>query len=177
MEDINFDSDKDFETRAKVLKNKMLELDLAKPNLLRGCSEKEIEKLQLDSNVIFPKSYKVFLENFGHGLGGIIMSDIDILYEDIFELTNQLRNEVLIDEGDPILPKNAFVFATRFGEQFMFFDADASSDEPPILYYMENHESFSKVGDSIFDILENEIKRSYQLKVESEERRRKRKHG
>ena len=172
MKDINFDSDKDFETRAIALKNKIIELNLADPNLVRGCSNKEIEKLEQDNKVIFPKSYRVFLENFGHGLGGIIMSDINILYEDIHGLTNQLRNEVLIDEGDPILPENAFVFATRFGEQFMFFDASSSQDEPPILYYMENHESFSKVGNSIFDILEKEIEGWYQLKMESEERRK-----
>ena len=175
MKDISFDSNKDFKTRAENLKNKMLELNLADPNLIKGCCEKEIKKFEQDNNVIFPKSYKVFLENFGHGLGGIILSDIDILYEDIFGLTDRLRNEVLIYEGDPILPKNAFVFATRFGEQFMFFDTSTATDEPPILHYMENHKSFSKVGNSIFDILEKETQLSYRLKMESEERRKKRK--
>lgn len=166
--------DIDFDTRAIALKNKMIELNIAEPNLVSGCSKEEIEKLEQDNNVIFPKSYRVFLEYFGHGLGGTVMSDINILYEDIQGLTDRLRNEVLIYEGDPILPENAFVFATRFEEQFMFFDVSSSQDEPPILYYMENHESFSQVGKSIFDILEKEIEGWYQLKMESEERKRNR---
>ena len=40
-----------------------------------------------------------------------VMNDIDILYDDISGLTNLLRNEVLIDEGDPVLPEKAFVFS------------------------------------------------------------------
>ena len=175
MNNKNNSTENKFETRARLLKDRILKSNVAKPELIKGCSEKEISDLEKKCDVVFPESYKVFLENFGHGLGGIILSDIDILYEDIFGLTDRLRNEVLIYEGDPILPKNAFVFATRFGEQFMFFDTSTATDEPPILHYMENHKSFSKVGNSIFDILEKETQLSYRLKMESEERRKKRK--
>jgi len=163
-----------FELRAKSLKSKMLELNLARPDLIKGCPEKEISELEKKCNVILPKSYKVFLENFGHGLGGRVMNDIDILYNQISGLANLLRNELLIDEGDPCLPEKAFVFASRYEEQFMFFDASGLVEEPPIFYYMENDIAFKKVGNSIFDILDDEAKGSKELKLITEERRKKR---
>ena len=164
MKDINFDSDKDFETRAIALKDQMLKLNLADPNLVRGCSKKEIEKLEQDNNVILPKSYRVFLENFGHGIGGAIMKEIDILYDNIFNLTNVIRNEVLIDEGDPVLPNKAFVFTGRYNEQFMFFNADGLEEDPSVFYYMIDDEEFRKIADSIFDIVEDEVEVALSIK-------------
>lgn len=169
----NFDSARDFHSRAKAIKNTMVELDIANAKLIKGCSQSEIKYLEQKQNVVFPESYKVFLSNFGHGLGGKVMSDIEILYDDISGLTTELRDETLIEEGDPSLPDKAFVFATRLGEQYMFFDANGISKEPPILYYKENDQNFSQVGDSIFDVLEQEIQLSYNLKIKSEELRKK----
>lgn len=173
MKNINFDSNQDFQSRAKAIKNIMLELDIANAELIKGCSQSEIEHLEQKHNVVLPESYKAFLSNFGHGLGGKVMSDIEILYEDISGLTTELRDETLIEEGDPSLPEKAFVFAARLGEQYMFFDANGILKEPPILYYKENDQNFSQVGDSIFDVLEKEIQLSYNLKVKTEELRKK----
>ncbi|MEM8718333.1 MAG: SMI1/KNR4 family protein [Cyanobacteria bacterium P01_G01_bin.39] len=168
MKKINFGSHKDFETRAVNLKKIMIELNIADPNLIKGCNHQEIMQLEQENNVLFPQSYKVFLKHFGHGLGGRVMNDIDILYEDISGLTNLLRDEVLIEDGDPVLPKKAFVFSARYGEQFMFFDTNRVQSEPAIFYYIENAQNFSQVGDSIFDVLEEEIQLAYTLKLKSE---------
>ncbi|MEM8718334.1 MAG: SMI1/KNR4 family protein [Cyanobacteria bacterium P01_G01_bin.39] len=168
MKNINFNSNQDFHSRAKAIKNIMLELNIAKAELIRGCSQSEIENLEQEHNVMFPESYKIFLSYFGHGLGGKVMSDIEILYDDISGLTNELRNETLIEEGDPILPDKAFVFASRLGEQYMFFDASGILKEPPILYYKENAPNFSLAGNSIFDVLEREVQLSYNLKLKLE---------
>ena len=146
-----------FETRAKLLKNRMLKSNIAKPELIKGCSEKEISDLEKKCDVVFPESYKVFLRNFGHGLGGYVMNDIDILYRNIQSLTDLLRNEILIDEGDPVLPEKAFVFSGRYGEQFTFFDGSGLVKEPHIFYYMEYAKNFKKIGNSVFDLFESEI--------------------
>lgn len=90
---------KDIALRVANLKNKMLKLELANPNFIKGCSQEEIVKLQKEYDVIFPHSYKVFLENFGHGLGGKVMNDIDILYDQVFPLTNIARNQILIEKA------------------------------------------------------------------------------
>lgn len=169
MDNQNNSLEKDIALRAVNLKNMMLNLGLANPNLIKGCSKQEITKLERENNVIFPQSYKVFLENFGHGLGGRVMNDVDILYDQVFPLTSIARNEILIEEGDPILPEKAFVFSMRYGEQFMFFDASGLIEEPPIFYYMADDTAFKKVGDSIFDILEGEIDFSEKIKLRSEE--------
>lgn len=154
-----------FETKARLLKDRMLKSNIAKPELIKGSSEKEISDLEKECDVVFPESYKVFLRNFGRGLGGCVMNDIDILYPNIQSLTDLLRNEILIDEGDPVLPEKAFVFSGRYGEQFTFFDASGLIKEPPIFYYIEYAKNFEKVGNSVFDLLESEIEASeYYLK-------------
>ena len=157
MNNKNNSSENKFETRARLLKERMLKSNIAKPELIKGCSEKEISDLEKKCDVVFPESYKVFLRNFGHGLGGYVMGDIDFFYNQIQPLTDLLRNEVLIYEGDPVLPEKAVVIAGRYGEQFMFFDGSGTVKEPPIFYYKENAQNFKKFGDSVFDLLEDEI--------------------
>ena len=158
--------------RAIGLKEKIIKQGMGHPDLIKGCSESEILKLEQEYNVVLPQSYKIFLENFGHGLGGGIMKEIDILYNDIFSLTNVIRNEILIDEGDPVLQDKAFVFTGRYNEQFMFFDASGLEQEPAIMYYMIDEDSFRKIGDSIFDIIEGEVEDSLSIKRYREQNRR-----
>jgi hypothetical protein len=171
MKDKDNCSEKNFIDRAAHLRNCIIQQGLGDPNLIKGCSELEISKLGKEYNVVFPQSYKIFLRNFGHGLGGRIMRECDILYNDIFSLTNIIKNEILIDEGDPCLPETAFVFSGRYNEQFMFFDANGLVEEPAILYYMIDEENFTKIGDSIFDILEREVKSSLEIKLYQERRK------
>ena len=144
-------------SRAIRLKQNILQTGMGQINLVKGCSEEEIHKLEEKYNVVLPISYRIFLENFGNGIGGKVMNDIDFLYDSISSLTDIARNEILVEKGDPILPKQAFVFAMRYGEQFMFFDANGLSEDPPVFYYMENDPEFTKIGDSIFDIFEKAV--------------------
>lgn len=152
MQDINNDSEKNFIDRAIQLKNNIIQQGLGNPELIKGCSESEISKLEQHYKIKLPQSYKIFLRYFGHGLGGGIMKECDILYDDIFSLTNVAKNEILIEEGDPSLPDKAFVFSGRYNEQFMFFDASGLVEEPPVFLYMIDDENFTQIGDSVFDI-------------------------
>jgi hypothetical protein len=162
-----------FELKAKSLKSKMLELNLARPDLIKGCSEKEIFELEKKCNVILPKSYIAFLKYFGHGLGGQIMYDIDILCNKILGLTDFLRNEILIEEEDPLLPEKAFVFSARYGEQYMFFDLENPRNESSIFYYKVDDKEFTFIDKTILDILEKQIELSVSLKNKREQRRKK----
>ena len=161
----------DFEAKAEALKKKMLESGVANSDLIKGCSESESSTLEQENDVVFPNSYKVFLKHFGRGLGGIIMSDIDILYDEISGLTDFLRNKVLIEEGDPLLPEKAFVFSGRYGEQFMFFDASGLIEEPPTMYYSIDDNEFTEKGKSVFNLIENEIEFSIAIKNRRQELR------
>lgn len=163
MKNSNNCSKINFLDRAKQLKNYILFQDLGIPDLIKGCSKLEILQLEKKYAVILPRSYKVFLENFGRGLGGKIMRDCDVLYDDIFSLTNIIRNEILIDDGDPVLPNKAFVCVGRYNEQFMFFDASGMIEEPDIYYYHIDEGNFRKIADSIFEIIEDELEVSYEL--------------
>lgn len=39
----------------------------------------------------------------------------------------------------------------------MFFNADGLEKEPPIFYYHIDREGFSRIGNSVFDTIEEEI--------------------
>lgn len=172
MNNTNFQPNIDFEKKALTLKDLMIKTGVANPNLIKGCSREEIIQIEQENNVTLPTSYKVFLKNFGHGLGGRVMYDIDILYPKILGLTDFLRNEVLIEEDDPSLPEKAFVFAARYEEQFMFFEASGLVEEPPILYYKIDDREFTSINKTIFDILEKEIELSVRLKRKREQRKK-----
>lgn len=147
-----------FADRAKQLKAYIIEQNIGISDLIRGCSKSEIIKLEQKYQILLPESYKVFLENFGHGLGGRIMNDCDILYNDIFDLTNTARNEILVEDGDPTLPEKAFVFMGRYKEQFWFFDVDGTTKEPSIYDFHVDDAKFNKTPYSVFDYLESEAK-------------------
>lgn len=144
------------DARAKELYDRIIQSQIATLEQIKGCSEQEIEELEKACELSLPYSYKVFLRNFGHGFGGVA-NDVDFLYQDVLPLTNIAR-EILQEEGDPVLPGNAFVFAMRYGEQFAFFEASEGIEDPPTFFYMECDENFTKTDDSIFDFWEEEVK-------------------
>ena len=164
-----------FDEKALFLKKLMIESGLANPNLVKGCSVQEIAEIEQQSNVLLPKSYKVFLKYFGNGLGGHIMYDMDITLDKILGLTNFLKNRVLIEEEDPLLPEKAFVFSARYGEQFLFFDCSQVNKDKPIFHYELNDEKFASIDKTILDFLEDQIKLSIYLKKKREEKRRNKK--
>lgn len=148
-------------TRANDIYIRIIESQISKSEKIRGCSETEIKELEKACGLPLPCSYKIFLKKFGHGFGGIA-NDVSFLYEDVFPLT-KIAREILQYEGDPVLPKNAFVFAMRNREQFAFFEAEKNVNDPPIFYYMEDDEYFTKTKDSIFDFWESELELKEQL--------------
>ena len=159
---------KSLEARANALRNQIIQSQIAKPEQLIGCSDKEIEALEKACGLALPYSYKVFLKNFGHCFGGVA-NDVEFLYQDVFPLT-KIAREILQDEGDLILSEKAFVFTMRYGEQFFFFEAEEGIENPPIFYYMEGDRSFSQKYDSIFDLWEGEVQLKEEILARRQER-------
>ena len=156
------------EARANALRNQIIQFQIAKPEELIGCSDKEIEALEKACGLILPYSYKVFLKNFGHSFGGVA-DDVEFLYQDVFPLT-KIAREILQYEKSPVLPQSAFVFTMRYEEQFFFFEVEEGIENPPIFYYMEGDKSFSKKYGSIFDLWEGEVKLEKEILVRRQER-------
>ena len=161
------DIKKSVEARATALRNRIIQSKIATPEHLVGCSDEEIEALEKACKLTLPYSYKVFLKNFGHCFGGVA-NDVEFLYRDVFPLTKIARE--ILQEDDPVLPENAFVFTMRYGEQFFFFEAEEGNEVPPIFYYMEGDESFSKSYDSVFDLWEGEVELKAEILARHQER-------
>jgi hypothetical protein len=54
----------------------------------------------------------------------------------------------------------------RQGEQFMFFIADGSSEDPPVYYYFEGRGEFKKAANSLWAVVEAEVEMLERLRRE-----------
>jgi hypothetical protein len=142
---------------ARTLRQRLLALGVADPNTIVGCTESDIQGLEAIANLQLPPAYTAFLKVAGRSAGRF-MPDVDIYFDKIAKL-NSTATDILEDweEGKLHLPTKAFVFAMRYGEQFMFFVADGKLDDPPIYHYFEGHGNFEKIGDSVWDVIEGEL--------------------
>jgi hypothetical protein len=144
--------------KAQDIYKRLIELPLANLGRIKGCTEEEIIFLENKYNINLPDSYKLYLELFGHG-HGIIMDDVDILYGQVLNTTDYVKTRVFTEKNKPDkLPANIFVFASRYGEQFLFFDADLKEEDPPCYhYYWDNGEEITKYDESIWRFIELEL--------------------
>jgi hypothetical protein len=154
---LNNNRKKQLVARANELKNRMIDSGIANPEKIKGCSEEEISELEKVCGLSLPYSYKVFLQYFGHGLGGRVMRDVEITYEFIFRIIEEFK-EFQSNECKPQFSSNTFFFSTRYGDQYLFFEVDEMVDDPSIFIWTVGNDYFTKVTESIFDILEEEMK-------------------
>lgn len=145
----------DFENTAEDAKKKIISSNIASPDEIKGCTEKEIKELEHFLSVQLPLAYKIFLKAMGHGAGRL-MRDADVFYGALKGLTKE-ASEILTDEKMSPLPEKSFVFGMRNGEQFLFFVCDGE-DDPEIFYFMEGNESFEKKYNSFWGFLGDEIR-------------------
>ena len=122
---------------------------------MKGCSEKEIASLEKEFGKKLPTAYREFLGLLGRGAGSF-MSDLEMFFPEVAEC-NAKAEEILSWEEGVELPETAFVFMTRYGEQFLFFEVDERNPDPPIYYFKEDAKGFKRLYDSIWDFVEDEI--------------------
>ena len=78
--------------RVSKLKERMIEKRIVL-NLeeIHGCSEAEIAELEKTIGLPIPYSYKLFLLNFGKGIDGYVMRDVEYTYDLVPSLMEDLQ--------------------------------------------------------------------------------------
>jgi hypothetical protein len=122
---------------------------------LRGCSEKEFQRIEKRFGHRLPEAFRQLMRVIGKG-AGVFMSDLEFRYPDVVTLTERIRKLIA---DDVALPERAFVFVDRDGDQSLFFLVSDDDPDPPIYkWHAENPKRFRKIFRSIWDFIEEELK-------------------
>jgi hypothetical protein len=144
----------------KSLRERLIASRIATPTSISGCSAEEIDSIEEQLGLPLPRAYVEFLAVVGMRAGAF-MRDVDIFYPKMFGLRARAEEMLLNwEEGKLSLPNNALVFAMRMGEQFMYFIADGKTDDPPIWFYIEEAGKFKEISESLWFVLESELRLS-----------------
>jgi hypothetical protein len=131
---------------------------LVRPGELRGCSEEDIAGLERHFALRLPAAYKDFLQAIGRNPGPL-MNDCQFRCQDLPSMDDFARGMLAACEGGSLwLPSKAFIWLTRPPEQFLYFVADDSSEDPPVFRYVEEQGEFERVADSFWQAIEPEIR-------------------
>jgi hypothetical protein len=122
----------------------------AHSRLTQGCSEAELEVFQRLQGLELPDAYLLFLGAAGVNPGEFLQGS-DLRFEQLERLQFGAQ-DLLDDNGGRMLPKNAFVFCSHQGYQFLFFQLDDGPD-PQIHYYLEGEGEFKSVAPAFSDWL------------------------
>jgi len=130
---------------------------IAQPDQIRGCTDQEIRDIESRFGLRLPEAYRQFLRVAGHSAGGFWREVVFQLEK--LEWINHEAREILreLEETRLELPKNAFVFSMRYGEQFMFFVADDGSEDPRVYHFCIGFSDFRNTNASFSEILEDEL--------------------
>jgi hypothetical protein len=141
------------------LVTRLLSSGLARPEEIVPCSDKEIHHIEKTVRVSLPAAYKEFLRVAGKKAGCLFADvDVGVFFPGVLDLTESCARILSEWEGDSLrLPENAFVFANRYGEQFMFFVCDQMSEDPPVFFYHEDRHYFDKISESVWQVIETEL--------------------
>ena len=125
---------------AKELVDFLIEKKILRREELKGCSEKEIDDLEIHFGHKFPKAFREFLSQLGHNAGNF-RRGTKYLYKDLFTITDYTRTT--LEDGPFKLPLDAFVFSAHQGYIFAYF-LFSDGDDPPIYTYMEHEPQSEK---------------------------------
>jgi hypothetical protein len=118
--------------------------------VVKGCSEAELAKFQLERELRLPGTYLQFLGALGSNSGEFLKGS-DFLMDQLDRLQSGAQALLDDDEG-PTLPEHSFVFCSHQGYQFLFFNLGEGPD-PRIHYYLEGEHRFQVVAPTFSDWL------------------------
>jgi len=128
---------------------------LCSPTAISGCSETELDEIETHLGVRLPEQYKEVMRTIGK-CAGDFNSDIDMYYPTVLTL-NSLAVTILSDYKMQ-LPDRSFVFASRYGGEYLFFQDWQDNPDPPVFYWTsEVPESFDVVYKSIWEYIEDHL--------------------
>jgi hypothetical protein len=143
-------------TFAKLIYNRLIDSGLATPEFIQGCSVSEINQIEQIARRKLPADYLQFMFVCGKNAGRFLR-DVEIFYPEVIG-HRALAEEILTWDEDNLLklPSSAFVFATRQGEAFMFFE-EVSEDPQVKIYLSGKGNEFCNVSNSFRDLILTEI--------------------
>jgi hypothetical protein len=151
---------------AAVLQDRLISSGLCEAHKLRGCSEKDLQRIEKHVGQALPKAYKDLMRVMGRHAGDF-MSDIDMYYPGVVKLTDRTRP--LVAEEGVELPDDAYVFASRYGEQVFFFRLGTGKDDPEIYKWdWERPKAFRRIFKSIWGLIEEDLEAHEQLLDDSD---------
>lgn len=83
------------------------------------------------------------------------MSDLDFTYPKILSLRKR-ADRAMVKYGMR-LPDEVFAFATRYGEQFFYFEIGTGDDPVVFRWYDEQLDKFTKITDSLSGFFEAQL--------------------
>jgi hypothetical protein len=123
------------------------------PTDIRGCTGKDLARVEAAAGRPLPASYARFLSLVGRGAGEF-MSDLSAFYPAVLTLTAR-RKAALAG----VLPDDAFVVADRYGEQVAFVRlSDGPGDAPVYIWTDERPKKARKVFGSVWGFVEDELR-------------------
>src|SRR5262245_25717230 len=134
----------------KELTRRLIQSGLCAPVKLRGCSDNDLSRIEKHFGCRLPTEYKKLMEVLGR-VAGEFMSDLEMFYPRVITLTDRMR-ELVADSLK--LPDDAFVFANRYGEQFLFFHTGGADDPPIYRWHDEEPERVRRVFKSLWRFIE-----------------------
>ena len=123
---------------------------------LRGCSEREIARLEACFKLNLPESYKSFLSVMGHK-AGTFYQGTDCFYHDLFDLREWLEATLAEDRSPFQLTKDAFVFSSHQGVIYHFFYTIDNKPDPTVWGYCEGDMQPKKIDTSFSAYLANSL--------------------
>ena len=121
-----------------------------------GCSQEEIENLEIENNVQLPESYKEILKTIGHKAGRLVdKQEFAFYYPSLKMIQNEIEEFLEDDEGGKLLkspfPENVFFIAWRYqSDDFHYLIADGSKDSQVYLFDLMNNKN-SLICESVWE--------------------------
>jgi hypothetical protein len=134
------------------LRRRLVSEGLAEEDEIQGCTPEDIAQIEAECGHALPESYLRFLRLAGRGAGQF-MDDLEIYFRDVLGLTQRIRRA----RPEIALPPSAYVFVSRMGEAFLYFDL-AEGENPAIFGWSEDAVSTRKVCETFSDFIEDELR-------------------
>lgn len=133
------------------LARKVIELGLADPKKMRGCSRRTVERIsRRAAGGRLPRVYVEVLCVMGRDTGGEFLRDLVYRAASLAELQQDAK--AIADADGIALPADAFFFAAGSGTHFFFF-RPADGDDPPVHLFTEAKPPF-QVTERLTDFLD-----------------------
>src|ERR1044072_561961 len=124
----------------KGFAQELVRAGLAMPHEIRGCSKREVARLESYYGIRLPEAYRQFLSEMGHK-AGIFYRGTDCFYRHLFDLREWMEETLSEDRSPFQLTKDAFVFSSHQGYIYHFFYTIESNPDPPVWSYYEGEVS------------------------------------